>query len=419
MTFSPSAMNSPSGGSTLVRSATSVRSRESGSRGSAASSTLVRTTGGYCRVSVLTSWSVEEVGLLAADLLPQRLEREPTGKLRADVVVRLLRHLGVDVHDLARGLRDELHLAGALHGDEPPHGGVDARAHGQQAVVAKDDRLVVAEGVRDALALLDVGDDAGVVVEERVVVVERRDVLRDRLERLAERRQRAPIGRMRVRSTDDVGTRGVHLRVDRERPLVDVVAALDDVTAVVDPDQVGRPDVRERHAEGVDPERVRLDRVTCGDVARDAFLEAELREQTETGRQPLLAMLPLLLRRGELRHRGKPLLDHAGRVRRRPPRSSSRVDHGKELATRRRVTTQPHDQLSEAARSFHSRMRPSGPSSYRRWHSGQTGSFFGSRLGTQTLPQRATTGGPVTIASMILSLSAKWLNRSWSPSSRR
>src|SRR3954471_19731288 len=196
MTFSPSAMNSPSGGSTLVRSATSVRSRESGSRGSAASSTLVRTTGGNCRVSVLTSWSVEEVGLLAGDLLPQRLEGEPAGELGADVVVRLLRHVRVDVHDLARGLGDELHLAGPLHGDEPPDRRVDRLADGQQPVVAQDDGLVVAEGVGDALALLDVSDHTGVVVEKRVVVVERRDVLRDRLEGLTERRQRAPVGRV-------------------------------------------------------------------------------------------------------------------------------------------------------------------------------------------------------------------------------
>ena len=84
--------------------------------------------------------------------------------------------------------------------------------------------------------------------------------------------------------------------MDGERRLVDVVVALDDVAAVVDADQVRGTHVRERHAERVDPERVRLDRVARGDVTRNAFLEAELREQPETGRQPLLAMLPLLLR---------------------------------------------------------------------------------------------------------------------------
>ena len=38
-------------------------------------------------------------------------------------------------------------------------------------------------------------------------------------------------------------------------------------------------------------------------------------------------------------------------------------------------------------------------------HSGQTGNFSGARLGTQTLPHRATTGVPITIASVSLSLS--------------
>ena len=37
--------------------------------------------------------------------------------------------------------------------------------------------------------------------------------------------------------------------------------------------------------------------------------------------------------------------------------------------------------------------------------SGQTGNFSGARLGTQTLPHRATTGVPITIASVSLCLS--------------
>ena len=36
-------------------------------------------------------------------------------------------------------------------------------------------------------------------------------------------------------------------------------------------------------------------------------------------------------------------------------------------------------------------------------HSGQTGNFSGARLGTQTLPHRAMTGVPITIASVSLS----------------
>jgi hypothetical protein len=37
-------------------------------------------------------------------------------------------------------------------------------------------------------------------------------------------------------------------------------------------------------------------------------------------------------------------------------------------------------------------------------HSGHTGNRSGSRLGTHTLPQSATTGVPITMASVSLSL---------------
>ena len=52
-----------------------------------------------------------------------------------------------------------------------------------------------------------------------------------------------------------------------------------------------------------------------------------------------------------------------------------------------------------------------------RWQSGQTGYFFGSRLGTQTLPHSATTGVPFTCAEVMSDLRAQWENRSWSPPS--
>src|SRR3954449_10160494 len=113
---------------------------------------------------------------------------------------------------------------------------------------------------------------------------------------------------------DDVRPRRLHLRVDRKGRLVDVVVALDDLTTVVDPDQVRLADMRERHAERVDPECVRLDRVTRGDVTGDALLEPELREQPEAGGEALLAVQALLLRRGERRQAREPLLTHGARL---------------------------------------------------------------------------------------------------------
>ena len=67
-------------------------------------------------------------------------------------------------------------------------------ADGEQAVVAQDGRLVVAEGVGDALALLDVEHDAGVVVEQAVVLEEDAGVLGERVEQ-AGRAPRTPCRR--------------------------------------------------------------------------------------------------------------------------------------------------------------------------------------------------------------------------------
>ena len=104
----------------------------------------------------------------------------------------------------------------ALHGDVQPGRLVDGVADGEDAVVAQDGRLVVAEGVGDALALLDVDHDAGVVVEEAVVLEEGAGVLGDRVEQATERRPGPPALAVGVGGGLHVGPGGVHLRVDGE-----------------------------------------------------------------------------------------------------------------------------------------------------------------------------------------------------------
>src|SRR5882757_5377524 len=116
---------------------------------------------------------LEEIRLLAGDAVVQRLEAEPAREVRADLAAGEFSHVGVDQYRSACGLGHQLGMAGPLHGDEPPRRLLDRMADGEQAVVAQDCGLVVAEGVRDALALLEVKDDAGVLVEQRMVVVER------------------------------------------------------------------------------------------------------------------------------------------------------------------------------------------------------------------------------------------------------
>src|SRR5262245_5439956 len=110
--------------------------------------------------------------------------------------------------------------------------------------------------------------------------------------------------------------------MDRERGLVDVVAALDDLALRVHQQQVADGDELERHPERVDPEAVGELRVARGDMARDALLEAEAPEEPQRRHQALLAVAPLglnaLVRRrhgevqlvggygGGLGHRGSP-----------------------------------------------------------------------------------------------------------------
>ena len=81
--------------------------------------------------------------------------------------------------------------------------------------------------------------------------------------------------------------------------------ALDDRAGVVDADQVGDADVLEVHPERVDPEPVEVLGIAHGDVAGDAFVEAELAEQAERRREPLLAVQPLLLDGVELGKEGQ------------------------------------------------------------------------------------------------------------------
>ena len=105
---------------------------------------------------------------------------------------------------------------------------------------------------------------------------------------------------MRVRGADHVGAGGVHLRVDRERGLVQRPVALDDRAVVAHQQQVADADVAEVHAERVDPEVVGQLGVACGDVAGDALVEAEAAEQTERRRQVLFAVQAFFFDRAAL-----------------------------------------------------------------------------------------------------------------------
>ncbi len=182
--------------------------------------------------------TIEEVGLLADDALVEGLETQPAGKLLTNLTAGDLGLLGIDGLRRAGRFGEELRLAGALHRDEPPRGGIDGLADRQQTVVLEDDRLGIGQRMGDALAFLEVEHDTAEVVVERVIAVERARVLRERIQLSGQRRPGLAVKRMGVRGADNVGAGGVHLRVNAERGAVHIVLALDDLAVVVHKDQV-------------------------------------------------------------------------------------------------------------------------------------------------------------------------------------
>ena len=96
-----------------------------------------------------------------------------------------------------------------------------------------------------------------------------------------------------MRRRHDVAACGVDLGVDGERRAVHGSVPDDDVTRVVHAQQFRHRDLREGHAEGVDPEEIRVPRIPRRDVARHALVEAEPAEETEPRGESLLAVLAL------------------------------------------------------------------------------------------------------------------------------
>jgi len=93
----------------------------------------------------------------------------------------------------------------------------------------------------------------------------------------------------------DVGTGFVDRGMDRERGRVHRMAAVDDVAAVVDEDEVAGAHLAEALAERVHPEVLGEFGVTHRDVAGDPLAESELAEDAERPGQLRLAVGAFLL----------------------------------------------------------------------------------------------------------------------------
>jgi len=236
---------------------------------------------------------VEEVGLLVGDALEEGLELEPAGEVRAYEGVSVLGGFVGNFVWLAGGFGEQLGLARAVHGDEPPSGFVDRVADSEQSVIAEDGGLLGAEGAGDAVAFGSFLDDAGEILENDVILVKCASVLGERIEQAAEGGPRFTVERVSVGGRNDIGARGVDARVDGEGCEIDFRAAFDDIASVIHENRIGSADLAEVHAKGIHPKMIEPLGIARGDVPGDAFIEAEAREEAKRGGEALFAMATL------------------------------------------------------------------------------------------------------------------------------
>lgn len=172
------------------------------------------------------------------------------------------------------------------------------RAHGEQAVILQDQRLPVAQRLRQPHALALVQHHARERIEQRMILVEGARVLRQRIEQASERRERLAVGAVRVRGRDHVRPRRVDRGMNGEAGRVDRPVAGQDVAFVIDELQVRHADLAEMLRQRIDPELLGKLRIARGDVSRQALVEAVACEQAEGGGETLLAVQGFLLERG-------------------------------------------------------------------------------------------------------------------------
>src|SRR5579859_7802027 len=158
--------------------------------------------------------SLKQIRLLPRDALPQRLELEPSHQRRSDLRVRELRRFVGNLARLARRFREQLRLAGAVHGDKPPRRFVHGLPHGQQAVIAQDARLFVPQRLGNAVAFIRLVDHARVIVKHDMIFIKRASILRQRVEQSPQRGPRLAVQRMRMRRRDHIGARFVNPRMN-------------------------------------------------------------------------------------------------------------------------------------------------------------------------------------------------------------
>ena len=210
-----------------------------------------------------------------------------------------------------------MHLGDAFGHHEPADRFLDRTTDGEQAVVAQDAELVVAERRRNALAAV-VGQHLDLlVVEQCLVEHEGTRLLAERSERLDVRRPRRTELRVRVRGAHGVWPSSEHGSVDVVAGGVDgagrVAVGVGHPAVGADEHQLvdGRP--VERDAPIEQPEVVGQDRITRRDVAVAELSPPHRAEDPVAERTHPLAMHPFCLGRA---HGVERLDAREGRIRR-------------------------------------------------------------------------------------------------------
>ncbi len=194
---------------------------------------------------------------------------------------------------LASSFGEQLGVARAVHGDEPPGRFVDRVANGEQAVIAKDGRLLRAEGASNAVAFGSFLDNPRIIVEDDMIFIKSASILRERIEQATECGPRFTVERVGVGGGNHVGTRGVDARVNGKGGEIDFRGAFDDIATVIHKDKIGNANLAEVHAKGIHPEMIELLGIARGDVAGNSFIKAEAREEAKSGGKALFAMAAL------------------------------------------------------------------------------------------------------------------------------
>ena len=129
--------------------------------------------------------SLKQVRLLARNAVPHGLELEPARQRYANLRMRQLGGLMRNLARLSGGFRQQLRLARTVHRDEPPRRLVHGMPDGEQAVIAQNRSLFVAQRLGDAVAFVRLVDHSAVIAEHHMIFVKRARILRQRIEQPA------------------------------------------------------------------------------------------------------------------------------------------------------------------------------------------------------------------------------------------